>query len=298
MEYIKAKTIITKNKKPDYWFGHDYNMNIYKGCNHGCIYCDSRSECYHIENFSQVRAKENALEIIRNQLRSKVNKGVVGSGAMSDPYNPYEKELHLTRNALELINAYGFGIGIATKSALITRDMDIIQDINKHSPVCLKLTITTADDNLSRIIEPNVNVSSKRFEALAALSDKGIYAGILLMPVLPFINDTEDNIISIIKMAHEAGAKFIYPYFGVTLRQNQRCYFYDKLDKHFPGIKEKYIKQFGNSYKCNSSRYRKLWSIFKENCDRYNMLYNMKDIISSYRSSVKQVQLSIFDYLT
>ena len=296
MDFVQARTIITKTKKPDYWFGYEYNMNIYIGCNHGCIYCDSRSECYHIENFSEVKAKENALEIIRDQLRRKVKKGVIGCGGMSDPYNPYEKDMLLTRNALELINAYGFGIVIATKSSLITRDIDVIQDINRHSPVCMILTITTADDDLSKIIEPNVNVSSKRFEALATLADNGIYTGILLMPVLPYINDTEENIKSIVDRAHEAGVKFIYPYFGVTLRQNQRCYYYDKLDEHFTGIKEKYIKQYGNRYRCSSSNYKKLWNVFQKSCKDYNILYRMSDIISAYKANSRQVQLSLFDY--
>lgn len=149
IEYIPAKTIVTKTKSPE-WFGMDYNMNIYKGCCHGCIYCDSRSECYHVENFDKVRAKENALQIIRDDLRRKVKKGVIGTGAMSDPYNPFEEKLCLTRHALELVDAYEFGIAIATKSPLITRDADILSGIKEHSPVLCKITITTADDELSK----------------------------------------------------------------------------------------------------------------------------------------------------
>lgn len=174
IEYIPAKTIITKTKGSA-WFGTDYNMNIYKGCCHGCIYCDSRSDCYHIREFDKVKAKEDALLLIRNDLRRKVKKGVVGTGAMSDPYNPYEKELCLTGHALELLDAFEFGAAIATKSPLITRDIEILNSIREHSPVLCKMTVTTADDALAQKIEPGAAVSSRRFEALLALHDAGIF---------------------------------------------------------------------------------------------------------------------------
>ena len=228
MEYIKAKTIVTKTKDTS-WFGIDYNMNIYRGCCHGFIYCDIRSDCYRIDNFDTVRMKEDALKIIRDDLRRKARKGVVGTSAMSDPYNPFEKDLLLTRHALELIHAFRFGAAIATKSDLITRDIDVLRDIQKKSPVLCKITITTADDQLCKYIDPHVTPSSKRFAALNRLSQNGIYAGILLMSILPFINDTEQNILKIVKDAKENGARFIYPAFGVTLRSNQREYFYSKL---------------------------------------------------------------------
>ena len=229
-------------------------MNIYKGCCHGCIYCDSRSECYRIDNFDVVRAKKDALALINKELKSKKRTGVIGTGAMSDPYNPFEKEYSLTRGALELINIHGFGVSIATKSDLITRDIDILKKIKSHSPVLVKITITTCDDELCKKIEPNVGVASKRFSAIKELSDNGIFAGILLMPVLPFLEDNEDNISGIVNLAHENGAKFIYPAFGVTLRQNQRDWYYKKLDEKFPGIKQKYIQQFRNDYECQISK--------------------------------------------
>ncbi len=297
MEYIPAKSIVSGYSGGNAWFGNNYNMNIYKGCCHGCIYCDSRSECYRIDNFDTVRAKENALELIRNNLRSKVKTGVVGTGAMSDPYNPFEEEQKLTRHALELINAYGFGASIATKSALITRDIDVLMDIKEHSPVLCKLTITCADDELQSKIEPNVSSSSERFAAIKKLSDNGIFAGILLMPILPFINDTDENILGIVNKAHEAGARFIYPAFGVTLRQNQRNWFYDRLDELFPNepLRLKYIQAFGNNYECHSPRSKKLWQLFTTKCDEYGILYNMKDIISSYKQGYEINQLSFFD---
>ncbi len=228
MEYIPAKTIVTKTKTSQ-WFGIDYNMNIYKGCCHGCIYCDSRSDCYQIEEFDRVRAKENALMIIRDDLRRKVRTGVVGTGAMSDPYNPYERELLLTRHGLELVDAFGFGAAIATKSTLLLRDMEILECIMEHSPVLCKVTITTVDDRLSRIVEPGAPLSSERFDMIARLSERGIFAGILLMPVLPFLEDSEENVLAIVRHAHEAGAKFIYAAFGMTLRNNQREWYFDRL---------------------------------------------------------------------
>lgn len=295
MEFISAKSIVSGYKENNNWFGINYNMNIYKGCCHGCIYCDSRSDCYGIDNFDRVRAKENSLEIIRRELRSKRKKGVVGTGAMSDPYNPFEKKLSLTRMALESIDSNGFGISIATKSDLIIRDIDILKRIKEHSPVLCKITVTTADDELCKIIEPNVVVTSKRFEAIKKLSEEGIYTGILLMPILPFINDTEENIINIVRLAKENGAQFIYPAFGVTLRSNQRDYFFKMLDKSFPKLKEKYIKSFGNNYMCGSTNARKLYNTFINECKSRGIIYKMSDIINSYKEGYDNEQLSLFD---
>lgn len=270
-------------------------MNIYKGCCHGCIYCDSRSECYRVENFDEVRAKENALVLIERELKSKRRTGVVGTGAMSDPYNPFEKEYQLTRGALELVNKYGFGISIATKSDLITRDIEILKSIQTHSPVLLKITITAFDDELCKKVEPNVAISSQRFSAIKKLSENGLFAGILMMPILPFIEDYEENIINIIESAHESGAKFIYPAFGLTLRQNQRDWYFNQLDLKFPGLKKKYIEQFGNSYECHSTNAKALIPIFQNYCKEYNILYKMSDIIKSYKQGYSDKQLSIFD---
>lgn len=294
MDFISAKTIISGYAEKNPWFGVNYNMNIYKGCCHGCIYCDSRSECYRIDNFDKVRAKENALSLIENELRAKRKKGVVGTGAMSDPYNPYEKEYKLTRGALELINKYGFGAAIATKNDLIIRDTDILKEISGHSPVLIKITITTADDDLCSKIEPNAAPSSKRFEAIRKLSEQGIFAGILMMPVLPFIEDTEENIKSITELAQKNGARFIYPAFGVTLRQNQRDWYYKKLDELFPKIKDKYIKHYGNSYECRSPKAKELFDLFRAKCNKLGILYKMNDIINEYKKPYQVEQLSLF----
>ncbi len=297
MEYIPAKTIVTRNKSSG-WFGNDYNMNIYKGCCHGCIYCDSRSDCYGVEDFDRVRAKENALEIIRNDLRRKVKKGVIGTGAMSDPYNPFEKELCLTRHALELIDAYEFGISIDTKSTLLARDIEILQSIREHSPVLVKVTVTTADDALAAKIEPGAPSSSDRFALLGRLSKESIMAGILLMPLLPFLEDSEDNIMNIIHSAADCGVKFIYPAFGVTLRMNQRIYFYEKLKQLFPkeNLAEQYRKRYGSSYECRAPESQRLYDVFRNECERLKILYNMKDIIHAYKQNYSDGQLSLFDY--
>ncbi len=294
MDFIEAKNILSAYSTNNPWFGVNYNMNIYKGCCHGCIYCDSRSDCYGVENFDKVRAKKNVLEILAKELKSKRKTGVVGTGAMSDPYNPFEKKYALTRGALELIHRYGFGAAIATKSDLVRRDIDLLKSIQEHSPVLIKITITTCDDDLCRIIEPNVALASKRFECIKELSDNGIFTGILMMPVLPFIEDNEENIKGIIQFAHKSGAKFIYPAFGVTLRQNQREWYYNRLDEYFPGFKEKYIQQYGNAYQCPSPKAKKLWYLLKGECERLGMLYKMKDIIFAYKQWYQYSQLSLF----
>lgn len=295
MKLIPAKTILQKNKTSE-WFGNDYNMNLYRGCCHGCIYCDSRSDCYHVEDFDTVSAKENALVILRNELRRKVRTGVIGTGAMSDPYNPFEKTELLTRHALELINAYNFGITVITKSSLITRDIDIYKEISEHSPVLCKMTVTTADDKLAQILEPHAALPSDRFAALSEMADSGLFTGITMMPVLPFIEDTEENIRTIVRRAHECGVKCIYPWFGVTLRANQREHFFDCLDKCFPGggLRQRYISYFGNRYECSSPNYRRLWKVFTEECSRFGILYEMKSIISAYKRGYGDMQLSFF----
>lgn len=294
IEYIPAKTIVTKTKSPE-WFGMDYNMNIYKGCCHGCIYCDSRSDCYGVDRFDQVRAKENALEIIRNDLRRKTRRGVVGTGAMSDPYNPFERKLKLSRHALELCDAFEFGAAIATKSSLLERDIDVLQSIADHSPVLLKITVTTAEDDLAAKIEPRVSRPSDRFGTMKKLSAAGLYTGILLMPVLPFIEDNRDNIGEIIRRAEEAGARFIYPAFGMTLRGNQRVWYYQKLDELFPGegLIEAYQKKYGEYYECISPNARKLWEYFSEECRKRQIVYRMEDIISQYKRPYKVTQMTL-----
>lgn len=291
MEWIEAKTILTKVNYGQDWYGIDYNMNLYRGCCHGCIYCDSRSDCYHIPHFDKVRGKQNACAILEKKLQKKKKKGVVGIGSMSDTYNPLEEKYELTRNALKLLYQYQYGVSIDTKSDLIIRDMDILEAMHKQSSVIVKFTITTADDALSKIIEPHVCSSSKRFAAIRALSDRGIFVGIMLNPVLPFLTDTEENIKKIVFLAYQSGAKFIHTYMGMTLRENQRVYYYQMLDKYFPGIKEKYQKFYHNRYHCTVPHAQKLYEIFTKECQKYHLLYKMEDIIKAYKKEAKQMTL-------
>jgi DNA repair photolyase len=295
MEFLKTKSILSKEKYGVDWYGIDYKMNLYRGCSHGCIYCDSRSNCYHIDNFDVPKGKENALAILENELSKKREKGVVGIGSMSDTYNPLEKEYEQTRGALKLLAKYGFGVSIDTKSDLILRDLDILKEINSKNNVIIKFTITTPNDELSKIIEPRVCVSSKRFAAIKTLTDNGIFTGIMMNPVLPFITDSEDDIKKLVKLAHESGAKFIHSYMGVTLRENQRDYYYEQLDKHFKGLKDKYIKYYGERYNCPVPNFKRLYKVLTNECDKYGILYNMKDIIKAYKKEIKESeQISLF----
>lgn len=293
MRLIKAKQILSNYSSGSYWFGMNYNINLYKGCSHGCIYCDSRSDCYRVDNFDEVRGKENALFILEEELKSKRKKGIVGNGAMSDPYNPFEKKYNFTRGSLELINKYRFGAGILTKADLVLRDIDILNKIKKHSPVMVNFTITTYDDNLCKIIEPNVTVSSKRFKAIEQLASNDIFTGVLIWPILPFINDNEENIKLLVRRAVLSGASFVIPCFGVTLRSNQRLYFYKQLDMKFPNLKEKYIKTYGKDYECRSLNYKRLNEVFINECLKHGIIYKMSDIISIVNKKY-QKQISLF----
>lgn len=295
MNTIPAKTIVTSRRDAS-WFGTDFNMNLYKGCCHGCIYCDSRSDCYQISDFDTVRAKANAIGILREELRRKTKTGVIATGSMSDPYNPFEQKYELTRQALDLINTYHFGVGIATKSALILRDVDLLTRIKAHSPVICKITITTIDDKLSQILEPGVHATSQRLNAIQALAGAGIFTGVLMMPLLPYLTDTPENVCSILRQARECGARFIYPWFGLSLRSGQREYFYQKLEQLFPGqkVREHYIRRYGSSYDCRSPREGELNSLFIAECERLGLLYRMEDIIKAYHRDYEYQQLSFF----
>ena len=294
MEFIKAKTLLKKVKYGNEWYGIDYNMNLYRGCSHRCIYCDSRSNCYHIDNFDIVRGKENALFILEKELSKKRKKGIIGIGSMADTYNPLEKEYEITKGALKLISKYEYGVSIDTKSDLILRDLALLKQINTKNNVIIKFTITTPNDELSKKIEPNVCVSSKRLQAIKKLSNNGIFVGIMMNPVLPFITDKEEDIKKLVKLAYENGAKFIHTYMGMTLRENQRDYYFNKLDEYFIGLKEKYISYYGNKYNCIVPNYKKLYKIFIDECHKYGILYNMDDIIRAYKKVNNNEQLTLF----
>lgn len=293
IEYIPAKTIVQRTRDAS-WFGARYNMNIYRGCCHGCIYCDSRSDCYRIDRFAQVRAKADALRVIRDDLARKVKPEVVATGSMSDPYNPFERDLLLTRHGLELLEAYGFGAAIATKSELITRDIDVLTSISQTMPVICKLTVTTCNDALAAKVEPYAPSSSRRLAALEELSKAGLFTGVLMMPILPFLEDDPDNIRTIVDRAADAGARFIYPAMGMTCRAGQREYFYQQLEAGFPGLAERYRRRYGGRYYCSSPRARELWGVFQERCAHRGLLYSMEKITAASRRSCGTDQLSLF----
>lgn len=293
MEWIEAKSILQNVKYGDSWFGIQYNMNLYKGCPHGCIYCDSRSQCYQIENFDMVRGKKEAIAILERELLSKRKKGVIGIGAMSDTYNPFERKEQLTKQALEIIARQGFGVSIETKSDLIVRDIEIFKAIQKQADVILKFTITAAEDSLCKKIEPQVCSTSKRLEAMKKLANEGLFVGTLLSPILPFITDSEENIREIIRLSYEHGAKFVFSMGGVTLRENQRTYYYEQLDKLFPGLKQRYIQIYGNRYFCAPVKHN-IRKVMQETCKQYGLLYKMEDIIKAYQKKEEAKQISLF----
>ncbi len=295
MKTVPAKTILQKNKSTE-WFGSEYNINLYRGCSHGCIYCDSRSDCYRLEDFETVRAKENCLTILRDELRRKIRSGVVGTGAMCDPYNPFEETELLSRHAFELIDAFEFGAAVLSKSALISRDKDIFESIAEHSPMLCQVTVTTVEDSLAALIEPNVSRPSERFEAIAEMSESGLFTGIVMTPLLPFIEDNEENIMQIVRRAKDCGARSVYPMFGLTMRSGQREYFYRKLEELFPdsGLADRYARTYGDRYVCTSPHVKKLWKIFTEECTRLGLLYEMRDIISAYKIGYGGSQLTFF----
>ncbi len=276
IKYIQAKSILSKLSHTDSWFGISYNMNLYRGCQHGCIYCDTRSECYGINDISQIRIKENAIELLQKELSSKrKQKATIGTGSMNDPYIPIEKEIKLTRKALELINKYKYPVHIITKSNLIERDIDLLEEISKtYSAV--SFTITTFDDKLSNIIEPFAPSTSLRFNAIETLAKKGIYTGITLMPILPFINDNVENIKSIIHKAKDSGASYILPAFGLTLRKGSREYFYTELDRSYIGLRAKYESCFQEKYICSSPNYQKLQEVFENETQKLNIKSQME----------------------
>ena len=295
MPAIPAKTILS-GWTDEGWFGSNYNMNLYKGCCHGCIYCDSRSECYQVADFDTVRMKEEALQVLEQDLRSKRKKGIIISGSMSDAYNPFEKKCELMRGALKLMDRYGFGVVADSKSDLVIRDADLYAKIARHSPAVVNMTLTTADDALCRKIEQHVVPTSKRLEAIARLTEAGVTCGVLLMPILPFINDTVENVVLLVEKAAVAGAKWLYAggSFGVTLRTNQREHFLERVEAIWPGMRMKYEQAFGQAYICKSPNNAEIWTVFTDACRRHGLLWKMPDIVAKIREGYEDGQMRLF----
>lgn len=264
MHFVNAKGILSAQN----------GMNLYRGCTHGCIYCDSRSKCYGFtHNFEDIEVKQNAPELLEQALRSKRKKCMIGTGAMCDPYMQCEESLRLTKRCLEIIEHYEYGVAIQTKSDRILRDLDLLKHINEKAKCVVQMTLTTHDDKLSKILEPNVCTTGERVKALQIFHDNGIPTIVWLSPVLPFINDTRENIEGILEDCIRANVYGIICFgMGVTLREGNREYFYAKLDKHFPGMKEKYQQRYGYSYNISSDRSQELMEIFKEKCRKNDIV--------------------------
>lgn len=290
MHFVEAKGILSPSN----------GMNTYRGCSHGCIYCDSRSKCYAFTHpFEDIEVKENAPVLLEHALKSKRKKCMISTGAMCDPYLHVEETLGITRKCLELIDKYEYGIAIQTKSSRILRDMDLLKSINSKAKAVVEMTMTTYDEELCKLIEPNVSTTKERFETLMKFKEAGIPTVVWLCPILPFINDTEENLRGILDYCVQAGVRGVICYgMGVTLRDGNREYFYEALDKHFPGMKEKYIEAFGNSYECPSPNEKELYKIFYQTCKEHNIMSNV-DEIYKYMGEYPErfVQMSLFDIM-
>lgn len=285
---IQAKTLLSSCKTPDPWFGIKYTMNVYRGCEHQCIYCDSRSECYQIEDFNDVLVKVNALERLEDELPRKRVRGMVGTGSMSDPYTPAEATYRLVGRALEILARHRFPVHIITKSDMVLRDLDTLVEINTVR-ACVSFTITTTDDQLAAILEPFAPSPSHRLAALEALASRGIEAGVTMMPLVPYIEDNEANMRAILNRAKECGARYILAGFGMTMRDRQRDYYYRKLDEHFPGLRRTYERAYGESYSCPSPRAPRLEHIFRTFCEEHGIATRAE----AYREAPAAKQLAL-----
>lgn len=288
MHYTTAKGILSAKN----------GMNLYRGCSHGCIYCDSRSHCYQMaHDFEDIEVKENALTLLEHTLRHKRKKCMIGTGSMSDPYMPLEKDLQYTRKALELIYDYGFGATLITKSNLVLRDIDLLKKINTRTKCVVQMTLTTFDESLCKKLEPKVCTTKTRFEVLKALHSEGIPTVVWLSPILPMLNDNRENIKGILQYCIKAKVYGVICFgMGLTLREGNREYFYDQLDLHFPNLKQYYMQRYGNQYMINSPRNRELMQIYHRLCEENHILHNNNDIFQYLQTFTEKepLQPSLF----
>ncbi|MBP0983925.1 MAG: radical SAM protein [Oscillospiraceae bacterium] len=286
MHKVKAKGILSSGN----------GMNVYRGCTHGCIYCDARSACYQMKHeFEDIEVKENAPELLEAALKSKRKRCMIGTGAMCDPYLHAEKELNITRRCLELISKYEFGATVQTKSDLIMRDIDLLDEINRKTKAVVQMTLTTADEALCRIVEPNVCTTRRRFEVLCEMRERGIPTVVWFSPLLPFLNDTEENVLAIVDYARRAGCFGIISFgMGLTLREGDREYYYTALDRHFPGLKQRYIARYGNNYELPSPDNAKLMKLFRQECSRSGIECDPDRIFAYLHEFPNNEQLTLF----
>lgn len=286
MHFVKAKGILSQNN----------GINVYRGCTHGCIYCDSRSLCYqNPQPFEDIEVKENAPQLLESALRSRRKRCMIGTGSMCDPYIHAEAELKITRRCLELISRYEFGAAVLTKSDLIMRDIDLLDEINRKTRAVVQMTLTTADEEICRIIEPNVCTTARRFEVLCEMRERGIPTVVWFSPLLPFINDTEENVLKIVDYAKRAGCYGIMCFgMGLTLREGNREYFYAALDRHFPGLKERYMQRFVNYYELPSPDTARLMKLFHEECAKAGLESDSDKLFRYLREFPECEQLTLF----
>ena len=268
---IQAKQVLSSHAWPDPCFGRWYTSNIYRGCQHGCIYCDSRSLCYGIEEFDEILVKANALERLADELPRKRARGLVGTGSMSDPYGPVEADLLLTRGALEIVARHGFPLHLITKSDLVVRDADLLARVALDTACYVWFTITTADDALAALVEPRSPSPTRRLAAIRALSDAGVTTGVTPMPVLPYLEDTEENVADVVRRAADSGASYVIPVFSMAMRDRRRDYCYAALERHWPGLSERYRRRYGERYECPSDRAPRLQRAFAELVAAYGL---------------------------
>lgn len=289
MHKVQAKGILSAKN------GAKNGMNVYRGCTHGCIYCDSRSDCYNIaHDFEDIEVKENAPELLEAALKAKRRRCMIGTGAMCDPYLHAERELRITRRCLEIIDRYGFGVSLLTKSDLVLRDIDLLEKINSNAKAVVQMTLTTADEELCRIVEPNVCTTARRLEVLLEMKKRGIPTVIWFTPQLPYINDTVENVRSIVAMGAEAGVRGIITFgMGLTLRSGDREYYYARLDEHFPGLKQRYIREFGDRYEIPCPDGERLWETFVGECERYGIEWRMERIFGYLNEFPEPEQLTL-----
>lgn len=287
MHLIQAKSILSAQN----------GMNLCRGCVHGCIYCDSRSLCYQMDHpFEDVAVKENAPQLLEQALKRKRALCMIGTGAMSDPYMPMEETLRLTRQCLNIIAKYGFGLAIQTKSDRILQDLPLLEQINRQAKCVVQMTLTTYDEGLCRILEPNVSTTRQRFEALKILRDHGIPTVVWIAPILPYINDTEENLQGLLSYCTEAQVKGILCFgMGLTLRAGNREYFYEKLDAHFPGLKARYIQTYGDAYNLTSPNHAPLMALFRQTCQAHDILYDLDAVFSYLRTFPEQFEQLSFE---
>ena len=286
MHFIESKSILSPKN----------GMNLYRGCQHGCIYCDSRSRCYHMDHrFEDVAVKQNAIALLTAALKRKRRPCMIGTGSMSDPYTPIEGELQMTRRALEVIERYGCGISILTKSDLILRDLDILKRIHRRSKAVVQMTLTTMDEELCKLIEPGVCTTARRIEVLKEFQQAGIPTVVWLCPILPWLNDTRENIRGIVESCADAGVKGIICFgMGVTLREGSREHYYTQLDRKFPGLKERTIRTYGSAYELRSAHHRELEALFHSLCGKYGIWHDNDQIFQWLQQLEEPNQLSLF----